>query len=105
MSKRDGQQTVTVRMPVELHTRLIGEAWARQMSLNRFCVALLAGEALPEPIGPTPAYRLPHGVRDIQGILRPSRHKAETPPPDGPRRRLVRGRWAFISTVRFASRS
>lgn len=35
--------TVVVRMPTDLHAQLVGKAAEQGVSLNQFCVALLAG--------------------------------------------------------------
>ena len=59
------QQVVTVRMPIELHARLVGEAWARRISLNRLCVLLLSGEPLPERCAPEGTFALD----EIRGAL------------------------------------
>lgn len=58
MSDGKKHQVVTVRMSTDLHGRLVHEAWARQTSLNRLCILLLSGKALPERQVPEKTFAL-----------------------------------------------
>jgi len=53
-------RVVTVRMPKSLHTRLKEDAHAEQTSLNKLCLARLAGEDATEEQEPKPPIGFHH---------------------------------------------